>query len=249
MIETLIGVQRTPDPRPQVGASLDTILADAYRRADAPIAFVSIDHWDRADAHITIRHFQKDGALTLTTLTYAGATGAFIAEKPNLGTRPSIGGSVFALMGAAAFRQLRRLVVESHLVRARRGERLCHLERAHALGQAPRGAAGLARARPADGLVRRRPAVRDGGFGGRILSHAASRRDAVLDAGGIPDRRRARSPSRVDRARRSHCAAVVLRHRHRPARLARASDRDRWSWLAGCTSRQVNWPSRCWISC
>ena len=103
MIETLIGLQRTPDPRPQLGTSLDTILADAYKRADAPIAFVSIDHWDRADAHITIRHFQKDGALTLTTLTYAGATGAFLGEKPTLGTRPSIGGSVFALMGPLHF--------------------------------------------------------------------------------------------------------------------------------------------------
>ena len=34
----------------------------------------------------------------MTTLTYAGATGAFIAEKPILGTGPSIGGSIFVLM-------------------------------------------------------------------------------------------------------------------------------------------------------
>jgi PepSY-associated TM region len=39
----------------------------------------------------------------MTTLTYAGATGAFIAEKPVLGTRPSIGGSLFALMGPLHF--------------------------------------------------------------------------------------------------------------------------------------------------
>jgi uncharacterized iron-regulated membrane protein len=103
MIETLIGLKRTPDPRPQVGANLDTILADAYRRVDAPIGFVSIDHWDRADSHITIRHLQKNGELMMTTLTYAGATGAFIAEKPVLGTRPSIGNSVFSLMGPLHF--------------------------------------------------------------------------------------------------------------------------------------------------
>jgi uncharacterized iron-regulated membrane protein len=103
MIEALIGMQKQSDPRPQVSASLDTILTDAYRRADAPVAFISIDHWDRADAHITIRHLQKDGALMMTTLTYAGATSAFIAEKPILGTKPSVGGSAFALMGPLHF--------------------------------------------------------------------------------------------------------------------------------------------------
>ena len=45
MIEALIGMQKQSDPRPQVSASLDTILTDAYRRADAPVAFISIDHW------------------------------------------------------------------------------------------------------------------------------------------------------------------------------------------------------------
>ncbi len=79
--------------------SLRTLQA----RAGAPIALVSIDHFDRADSHITIRLFQREGSLMLTTLTYAGATGAFISEKPILGTRPSIGGSAFALMGPLHF--------------------------------------------------------------------------------------------------------------------------------------------------
>ena len=79
--------------------SLRTLQA----RAGAPIALVSIDHFDRANSHITIRLFQREGSLMLTTLTYAGATGAFISEKPILGTRPSIGGSVFALMGPLHF--------------------------------------------------------------------------------------------------------------------------------------------------
>ena len=39
----------------------------------------------------------------MTTLTYSGATGAFLAEKPLLGTRPSIGESAFALMGPLHF--------------------------------------------------------------------------------------------------------------------------------------------------
>ena len=103
MIETLIGTKQAEDPRPTPIASLDKIFADARERAGAPIAFVSIDHWDRADAHITIRHWQREGSLTLTTLTYAGATGAFLMEKPTLGTRPSIGGSAFALMGPLHF--------------------------------------------------------------------------------------------------------------------------------------------------
>jgi uncharacterized iron-regulated membrane protein len=103
MIETLIGIQKKEDPRTVTSASLDTVLTDAYGRARAPIAFVSIDHWDRADAHITIRHLQREGSLTLTTLTYEGATGAFVSEKPILGTKPSIGGSAFALMAPLHF--------------------------------------------------------------------------------------------------------------------------------------------------
>jgi uncharacterized iron-regulated membrane protein len=103
MIETVIGAQKKADPRPAVGANLDTIIADAKARAGTQIAFVSIDNWDRADAHITIRHVQKDGSLMLTTLIYDGATGAFVREKPVLGTRPSVGGSAFALMGPLHF--------------------------------------------------------------------------------------------------------------------------------------------------
>jgi uncharacterized iron-regulated membrane protein len=98
MVETLIGINRANDPRPVVGANLDTVLADAQKRAEAPISSVSIDHLDRADAHITVRLLQRSGSLTSTTLTYDGATGGFIGEKPILGTKPSVGGSAYALM-------------------------------------------------------------------------------------------------------------------------------------------------------
>ena len=196
MFETLIGTKQAEDPRPMPSASLDKIFADARERAGAPIAFVSIDHWDRADAHITIRHFQKEGSLILTTLTYAGATGAFLMEKPTLGTRPSIGGSAFALMGplhfgnfagwwskavwfalgaASAYVTFSGLALWVRRREERPGWR--------ALGRLSAWVgAGLA--------------VRHGGLCRRLLSHLPGGNDIVLDAGGFPDRRRARAAAR-----------------------------------------------------
>ena len=193
MIETVFGHQGIPDPRPQTGTSLDTILADAYRRADAPIASISIDHWDRADSHLTIRHLQKDGALRMTTLTYSGATGAFLAEKPLLGTRPSIGEFRLCADGAAALRQFRWLVVKGGLVRAWCCKRLCHLDGIAPLDTTTGHAAAVARVRPADSVGRRGSAVCDGGFGHRVLRDFAGRDDVVLDACSIPDCCRSRA--------------------------------------------------------
>lgn len=103
LVQTVVGKQETPDPRPAEGVNLDRVLADARVRSGASLISASVDHWGRADAQVTVRSAPRDGALTGMTLTYGGVTGAFIGEKPSLGTRPSFGNAVFELMGPMHF--------------------------------------------------------------------------------------------------------------------------------------------------
>ncbi len=103
LIETVVGAKEKPDPRPAAGVDLDRVLADARERAGGTLHLVNIDHWGRADAHIAVRSGPRDGALNGVTLTYDGATGAFLGEKPSLGTQPSLGNAVFEVMGPLHF--------------------------------------------------------------------------------------------------------------------------------------------------
>lgn len=103
MFEALVGGKAPVDPRPAAGADLDRIVADARARAGVPVASMLVEHRGRADARVTVGHEPADGALTGLTLVYDGASGAFLAEKPLLGTRPSLGGSVLGLMGPLHF--------------------------------------------------------------------------------------------------------------------------------------------------
>lgn len=103
LVETVVGAKEQPDPRPADGVNFDHVFADARERAGGTLTFANIDHWGRADAHITVRSGPRDGALNGVTLTYNGMTGAFLGEKPSLGTKPSLGNTVFELMGPLHF--------------------------------------------------------------------------------------------------------------------------------------------------
>jgi PepSY-associated TM region len=103
MFEAVVGGKGEPDPRPAAGASFDQILSDARLRTQAPIRFVSIEPWGRADTRVTVIHEPAEGQISGATLVYAGETGSFISQKPALGIRPSIGGTAFALMGPLHF--------------------------------------------------------------------------------------------------------------------------------------------------
>ena len=103
MIDALVGGKQPADPRPVAGTDLDHILVDARARAGAPVASMLVEHRGRTDARVTVRHEPADGALSGVTLVYDGATGAFLAEKPVLGTKPSLGGALFDLMGPLHF--------------------------------------------------------------------------------------------------------------------------------------------------
>jgi uncharacterized iron-regulated membrane protein len=95
LFRALIGSTAAPNPRPAEPSQLDHVLSDARSRTGTPIVFTTIDHWGRADARITVRHAAPDGSLADVRLVYDGVSGAFLAEKPALGVRPSIGGMAF----------------------------------------------------------------------------------------------------------------------------------------------------------
>lgn len=103
MIETVVGTPAKEDATPAPFADFDAMLADARHRAGGDAGFVSIDHYGRADALVTVSMFAPDGKLNGATYTYNGATGAFIQQKPTFGLVPSLGNDLFSLMAPLHF--------------------------------------------------------------------------------------------------------------------------------------------------
>lgn len=103
LIETIIGSPAAENKTPAVFGNLDSMLADARRRAGGEVGFVSISHYGRADALVTASMMAPDGKLAGATYTYAGATGAFVQQKPALGLQPSLGNDLFMLMAPLHF--------------------------------------------------------------------------------------------------------------------------------------------------
>lgn len=103
LIETVVGVTVSEDKTPATFGNLDAMLADARRRGGAEPGFVSIEHYGRADAHVTVSMMPPDGKLTGATFTYDGDSGAFVQQKPALGLVPSLGNDLFVLMAPLHF--------------------------------------------------------------------------------------------------------------------------------------------------
>ena len=103
LIETVVGLPPAENKTPAAFANLDAMLADARQRAGGEVGFASIGHYGRADAHVTLSMLAADGALSGPTYTYAGASGAFIQQKPALGLTPSLGNDLFMLMAPLHF--------------------------------------------------------------------------------------------------------------------------------------------------
>lgn len=99
--EALLGDQdpaggRRPGPR----ADLDAILADAHRRAPgAELGFMGLAHWGETGSRVDVGLGKVGSRLAPVQLRYDGVTGAFVADKPFLGTAPSLGASLFSWMG------------------------------------------------------------------------------------------------------------------------------------------------------
>ena len=101
--DTVFGNPGTPDPKPAAIGNLDRIMADSVRRTGGAPTFVSIENFGRADAKVVSFHNPGAGALAPTTLLYDGATARFDRVKPSIGTQPSTGGTLAAIMAPIHF--------------------------------------------------------------------------------------------------------------------------------------------------
>jgi hypothetical protein len=101
--DAVFGEPSKPNPAPQAIGNLDRVAADSISRTGTAPTFVTIEHFGRADAAITTFHEPKKGDIEPVTLLYHGATGTFDRVKPSIGTRPSAGGTLAAIMGPLHF--------------------------------------------------------------------------------------------------------------------------------------------------
>jgi len=103
MNDAVFGNPAKPDARIVGSGNLDRIAADAIRRTGEAPTFLSIEHYGRADSQVTSFHPPREGGLEPQTLLYNGATGDFERVKPSIGTRPSTGGTIAAIMAPIHF--------------------------------------------------------------------------------------------------------------------------------------------------
>jgi len=101
--EAVFGIPGRPDPRVQTFGNLDTIMADASRRTGEAPRFVIVENFGRADAKVTSFHRPREGDIEPVTLLYNGATATFERTKPPIGSRPSAGGTLAAIMAPMHF--------------------------------------------------------------------------------------------------------------------------------------------------
>ncbi|WP_313805119.1 PepSY-associated TM helix domain-containing protein [Sphingobium sp.] len=92
-----------PDPRPAAIGNMDRIAADAIRRTGEIPTFITIENFGRADAKVTSFHPPKAGDIEPVALLYDGAQAMFLRTKPSIGTQPSAGGTLAAIMAPMHF--------------------------------------------------------------------------------------------------------------------------------------------------
>lgn len=101
--DTVFGNPGRPDPRPAAIGNLDRIAADAIARSGEVPTFMSIENLGRADAKVTSFQPAREGDIEPATLLYDGANARFIRTKPSIGTQPSAGGTLAAIMAPLHF--------------------------------------------------------------------------------------------------------------------------------------------------
>lgn len=101
--EAVFGNPGKPDPRPVAMGNLDGVAADAMRRTGEVPTFVSIENFGRADSKVTTFHPPSSGGVSPVSLLYDGAKGRFEQTKPLIGTTPSAGGTLAAIMSPLHF--------------------------------------------------------------------------------------------------------------------------------------------------
>ena len=102
LVETIQGLPAEEDPRPATMADFDAMLQNV-RDTGATPRFMSINHWGRQDAVVSIFPWQADGELLPKGYDFNPHTGENLGVKPTIGQAPSIGGDLVALMGPLHF--------------------------------------------------------------------------------------------------------------------------------------------------
>jgi len=87
-----------PDSRPHLTGTVNQIIADARARTGALPTFVLVERFGRADAQVTTYQDPEPGSIEPLTLVYNGATGAYERTTPSIGAKPSLGGTLTAIM-------------------------------------------------------------------------------------------------------------------------------------------------------
>lgn len=91
------------DARPAAIGNLDRVANDAITRVGEAPTFMAIEKFGRADSKITVFHNPKVGDIEPVVLVYEGADATFIRQKPSVGIRPSVGGTLTGIMGPLHF--------------------------------------------------------------------------------------------------------------------------------------------------
>ena len=92
------------DARPVPTADIDAIMADSLARVGgAPVSFVDIHHFGRADARVNVWHEAGAGEMLWTTNEYDGPRRTFLGQRPIVGAAPSLGGTLYGWMSPLHF--------------------------------------------------------------------------------------------------------------------------------------------------
>jgi uncharacterized iron-regulated membrane protein len=98
MFATLFEPPAAEDASPAALASLDYVLADSRRRAAGRVTFVEVARFGRADARVHVWHDPAAGGMLYVTNLYDGPSRAFLGRQAQVGTAPSVGGSLYGVM-------------------------------------------------------------------------------------------------------------------------------------------------------
>lgn len=113
----------TADSGPAPLASPDYIVADATERAAAPVTFLGISDYGRANARVSTWRSPPPGGLLDVGNEYDGPSRRFLETHPPIGIAPSAAGTLYALMGPLHFGRFAGLL--SQLVRGAAGVASC----------------------------------------------------------------------------------------------------------------------------
>jgi len=98
LVQTIFGSPTIENDEREMTANINSVLSDAHERSSQDAIFVSIAHFGRADAKISLFVPPSDSGIDFVQYEYNGASGEFIHQKPLIGTVPSIGGAAYALI-------------------------------------------------------------------------------------------------------------------------------------------------------